>query len=63
MRIAGALFLAMLATLPAASLNAQTQTNTAAPALGLAARAQKAHIGDLPLTEGSTIYSGEYVST
>ena len=63
MRIALVMCFAVLVTLPAASLNAQTQTNTAAPALGIAARAQKAHIGDLPLTESSTIYSGEYVST
>ena len=63
MRIARVISFAVLVTLPAVSLNAQTQTSTAAPALGLAARAQKAHIGDLPLTEGSTIYSGEYVST
>jgi hypothetical protein len=63
MKVVRVMLFAGLVTLAVASLNAQTQPNTAAPALGLAARVQKAHIGDLPLTEGSTIYSGEYVST
>jgi hypothetical protein len=63
MRIARVMLFAVLVTLPVVSSNAQTQPNTAAAALGLVARAQKAHIGELPLTEGSTIYSGEYVST
>jgi hypothetical protein len=63
MRITRVMLFVVLVSLPIVSSNAQTQPNTTAPALGLAARAQKAHIGDLPLTEGSTIYSGEYVST
>jgi hypothetical protein len=63
MKIASVVFFAGLVTLPLASVNAQTQPNSAALPLGLVARAQKAHIGEPALTEGSTIYSGDYVST
>jgi len=37
--------------------------DAAALPLGLVARAQRAHIGEPALTEGSTIYCGDYVST
>src|SRR5271167_585476 len=64
MRFGRLMLLAGLVALPQVSLHAQTQTNSTAEAsLGLVARAQKAHIGDAGLTEGSTIYSGDYVST
>ena len=63
MKIAAVLLLAGVATLPVISSNAQTQPNTGAAPLGLVVRALKAHIGEPALTEGSTIYSGDYVST
>jgi hypothetical protein len=63
MKIAGVAFLAGLVAMPLASLQAQTQPNTAAPPLGPVARAEKAHIGEPALTVGATIYSGDYVST
>ena len=64
MRIGRLMLLAGLVALPQVSLHAQTQTNTtAAASLGLVVRALKARIGDAELTEGSTIYSGDYVST
>jgi len=63
MKIARVMLFVGLVTLPFVSSNAQTQPNTTAAPLGLVARAQKAHIGEPALTEGATIYSGDYVST
>ena len=63
MKITRTVLFVGLVTLPLVSSNAQTQPSTAALPLGLVARAQKAHIGGPALTEGSTIYSGDYVST
>jgi hypothetical protein len=63
MKIASVVLFAGLVALPAVSSHAQTQPNTTAAPLGLVVRAQKAHIGEPALTEGSTIYSGDYVST
>ena len=45
-----------------------SSANAAAPqshgsALGLVAKAQNAQIGNAPLTEGATIYTGDYLST
>jgi hypothetical protein len=42
---------------------AQTQTPAANPPLGLVANAVKAHVGNSALTNRSTIYTGDYVST
>ena len=63
MKIAGVVLFVGLVIFPFASSNAQTQPNTSTAPLGLVARAQKAHIGEPALTEGSTIYSGDYIST
>lgn len=63
MKISRVVLFVGLVTLPLVSLNTQTQPSTAALPLGLIARAQKAHIGEPALTQGSTIYSGNYVST
>jgi hypothetical protein len=51
------LFFAVFAS---SSVSAQ---QTQGLALGLVAKAQNAQVGNAPLTEGSTIYSGDYLST
>lgn len=51
------LFFAVFAS---SSVSAQ---QTQGIALGLVAKAQNAQVGNAPLTEGSTIYSGDYLST
>ncbi len=63
MKIARVILLAVLVALPVVSSRAQSQTTAPAASLGLVARSLKAHIGDAVLTEGSTIYSGDYLST
>jgi hypothetical protein len=60
------LFLASVAlsiSLGTMATYAQTQTPAANPPLGLVAKTAKAHIGNSELIDGSTIYSGDYVST
>jgi hypothetical protein len=42
---------------------ARAQTPAAAPALGLIATTINGNIGDAPATEGSTVYSGDYLTT
>jgi hypothetical protein len=39
------------------------QTQAVNPPLGLVARAVKAHVGNAALTDGSTVYTGDYIST
>jgi len=56
--LAGVMLVAAIFAKPARS-----QTPTANPPLGLVTKAVKAHIGNAALTEGSTIYTGDYVTT
>jgi hypothetical protein len=63
MKIIPVILLAGLAAISVVSSCAQTPTSATSVSLGLVGRAQKAHIGEAALTEGSTIYSGDYVST
>ena len=44
-------------------LSAPAQTPPANPALGLVAKSVSAHIGDAAVSEGATVYSGDYLST
>ena len=45
------------------SANASAQAPSGAPALGLIAKTMNANIGDSAATEGSTVYSGDYLTT
>jgi hypothetical protein len=54
---------ALCISLGATTIVAQTQTPAANPPLGLVANAVKARVGNSELTNGSTIYTGDYVST
>jgi hypothetical protein len=56
--LAGAAFIFAIAVHPAVA-----QTQAANPPLGLVAKAVKAHVGNAELTDGSTVYTGDYVST
>jgi hypothetical protein len=53
---------AMFATAVAAP-RILAQTQTANPPLGLVARGLKARVGNADLTDGSTVYTGDYIST
>jgi hypothetical protein len=58
------LFLASLTlTFAIAVIPAAAQTQSTNPPLGLVAKAVKAHVGNGELTDGSTLYTGDYVST
>jgi hypothetical protein len=59
-RVILALALAIFAVSTSASISAQ---QTKGAALGLVAKAQNAQIGSSPLSEGATIYSGDYLNT
>jgi hypothetical protein len=56
------LFLALFLSACVAS-NASAQAPSGAPALGLIAKTMNGHVGDVPATEGSTVYSGDYLTT
>jgi hypothetical protein len=45
------------------SVSALAQTPPANPALGLVAKSVSGHIGDAAVSEGATVYSGDYLST
>ncbi|MGA3178005.1 MAG: hypothetical protein ABSE19_11760 [Candidatus Acidiferrum sp.] len=45
------------------SVPALAQTPPANPALGLVAKSVSGHIGDAAVSEGATVYSGDYLST
>lgn len=63
MRIARFLTLAAFLVFSCASAFAQAQTPPANPALGLVAKSVSGHIGDAAVSEGDTVYSGDYLST
>jgi hypothetical protein len=56
------LFLALFLAACVAS-NASAQVPSGAPALGLIAKTMNGHVGDASATEGSTVYSGDYLTT
>jgi len=63
MKILRMILIVGIAMVAAGSSPAHAQTQTANPPLGLVARALKAHVGDTTLTDGSTVYSGDFLST
>lgn len=56
--LAAAVLTSVFATAPVLS-----QTRGANAAIGLVGSAVKAHVGNAALTEGSTVYTGDYIST
>ena len=63
MRTARFLTVAAFLVFSCASVSAQAQTPPANPALGLVAKSVSGHIGDAAVSEGDTVYSGDYLST
>jgi hypothetical protein len=63
MKITRRILLVGLAMVAGGFSPAHAQTQTANPPLGLVVRALKAHVGNTTLMDGSTLYSGDFLST
>jgi len=63
MKLARVSLLGVALVLTSAAIPMRAQTQASTPALGLVSKALNSKVGDSPVAEGATIYSGDYLST